>query len=305
MTTPAPTLRTLVAGLVDYAGLFPPAALEMTEAVRNYAQYREAPERWMLGRFVVPVSRLGELADAVSALPSAGLTTPAATPSGAWHLAALATGDDPPLDADRIASFNASANGRLVVDVVEARTPTVADVDRAGEAFEAYTLFCEVPLAADPAELLAAVKRAGARAKARTGGVTPDAFPAPEQLARFIARCAALRVPFKATAGLHHPVRASYRLTYAADAPVGVMYGFLNVFAAGAFARGGLPEPLLVEMLTESDPSAFQFTDAALSWRDHAISLADVANARADLALAFGSCSFREPVDDLRQLGLL
>lgn len=310
MTTPAPTLRTLVAGLVDYAGLFPPAALTMNEAAASYAGYRDAPERWMLGRFVVPVARLGELADAVTALEATasiavnGRSSGTAS-NGAWQLAALASGDDPQRDAERIREFNESANGRLAVDVVEARTPTAADIDRAAEAFEGYTLFCEIPLASDPAELLSAMKSVGARAKARTGGVTPDAFPPPAQLARFIARCAERRVPFKATAGLHHPLRASYRLTYDADAPTGVMYGFLNVFAAGAFARAGLPEPLLAELLQESDSSALQFGDAALTWRDHAISLGDIANARAGLAIAFGSCSFREPVDDLRQLGLL
>ena len=69
----------------------------------------------------------------------------------------------------------------------------------------------------------------------------PEAIPDPADLARFIAACAAAGVPWKATAGLHHPVRAEQALTYEPGAPRAVMHGFLNVFAAAAFAGGGAP----------------------------------------------------------------
>jgi hypothetical protein len=44
----------LLTGLIDYAGLFPPAKLSLDQAIRNYAAYRQCPERWMLGKFVIP-----------------------------------------------------------------------------------------------------------------------------------------------------------------------------------------------------------------------------------------------------------
>ena len=84
---------------------------------------------------------------------------------------------------------------------------------------------------------LAVLSAAGARAKVRTGGVTEGAFPASHALARFIQSCADAGVPFKATAGLHHPLRGEYRLTYEPGSPHGMMFGFLNVFLAAAFAR--------------------------------------------------------------------
>ena len=37
------SLRILMEGLIDYAGLFPPASLDMPTAVRNYAAYRKSP----------------------------------------------------------------------------------------------------------------------------------------------------------------------------------------------------------------------------------------------------------------------
>src|SRR5436190_17389433 len=55
------SLRVLLEGVIDYAGLFPPAKLPLDQALRNYARYRHEPEGWMLGRFVCPASRLVEL----------------------------------------------------------------------------------------------------------------------------------------------------------------------------------------------------------------------------------------------------
>jgi hypothetical protein len=149
------------------------------------------------------------------------------------------------------------------------------------------------------------VQRAGARAKIRTGGVTADAFPTARQIARFIHRCAELGVPFKATAGLHHPVRGEYRLTYRPDSPSAIMFGFLNVFVAGALAAVGASEDELVEVLDERRAAAFAFADDGLRWRNRHLTLDELARTRASLATTFGSCSFREPVDDLQELALL
>ena len=290
------SLHALVAGLVDYAGLFPPAGLDMRRAAEQYGAYRMSPESWMLGRFVAPVARLDELATEASRAGAA-----AGSP---WRVAAIGTGD-PAADGESLRRFDA-ARGAIVVDVVEHRVATGDAVHAAARATpDGVTLYAELPLGEDPRPLLAEVKAVRARAKARTGGITPDAFPTPARLARFIHACAALDVPFKATAGLHHPLRAEFPLTYAADAPRGTMFGFLNVFLAGAFARAGTDEPTLARLLDERDASAFVFGDDAVTWRGHRVATDRLIEARTSLAIAFGSCSFREPVDDLQQLALL
>src|SRR3954468_24709229 len=115
MSSAAPTLRALVAGLVDYAGLFPPASLGMAEAAANYSSYLASSEAWMLGRFVVPVARLGELAEAASRVGT--------TPPTPWRVAAIG-GGDPAADGDAVRAHDEPA-GRLVVDVVEHRLATV------------------------------------------------------------------------------------------------------------------------------------------------------------------------------------
>ena len=154
-------------------------------------------------------------------------------------------------------------------------------------------------------KLIQIIRRVGARAKIRTGGITPAAVPSAACCARFIARCAEHDVAFKATAGLHHPLRGDYRFTYDVDAPRGTMFGFLNFFIAATFARAGMAEGEVTGMLEERDPSAFRFTASDIAWRKHSVTLRDVAAARASFAIAFGSCSFREPIDDLQQLGVL
>ena len=145
----------------------------------------------------------------------------------------------------------------------------------------------------------------GARAKARTGGVVPEEIPEVAALARFIQACAAAGVPFKATAGLHHLVRAEHPLSYGPDAPRATMHGFLNVFAAAAFAHRGLGAVEIESVLREERPSAFALAAEDLRWRDRRVSASELRATRERLACSFGSCSFAEPVADLKAMGVI
>lgn len=260
-------LRPLLENLIDYAGLFPPSGLPMKQAVDNYQRYRVSPESWMLARFVVPVARLDEL--------EANLHGPA-------PLCSALIGADLEADLARI------ARSPLPVDTIELKAATADQIDSAMRRIPPHiTPYIEITDTA----LIPSIKAAGARAKIRTGGVTPDAFPSSETVARFIETCARHETPFKATAGLHHPLRCYRPLTYSADGPSGWMYGFLNVFIAATLARLGRGpiEPVL----------------GSETFDDHGLTADDFAATRRDFAISFGSCSFEEPVEDLRALGLI
>ena len=84
-----------------------------------------------------------------------------------------------------------------------------------------------------------------------------------------------------------------------------MVYGFINVFAAAAFAWHGAGRDLLTAILTEEDSNAFEFTEDELRWRGRRLTCAQVQIARAEFAHSFGSCSFEEPVADLHELGYL
>ena len=297
-------LRALLTGIVDYAGLFPPSALPMRDAIRNFAEYTTGPDAWALGRFVIPVSRLTEFdRDAVPFLPREAGGAP-------WLLSAL-PGDDLEDDLAAVAAFNqrhgnAPEQGAAAIDTVETRAATDADVERIlATVPRSLETFVEIALNGDVRSRVAAIGARGGRAKVRTGGTTCEAFPATAALATFLEACVAEGVPFKATAGLHHPLRAEYRLTYEPGAETGVMYGFLNVFLGAALLGVGMPASELPELLEESSPGALQVEDGCITWRRYRLTTEQAAAARASLALSFGSCSFREPIDDLVALRLL
>ena len=165
---------------------------------------------------------------------------------------------------------------------------------------DAVTLYCEVPHRDDPAAMLQAVQSAGVCAKIRTGGVTPDAFPTPGEIVRFLRRCFEFGVTAKATAGLHHPLRGDYRLTYAPDAIRGTMYGYLNVFLAAAAVGAGFADDVATSILLTTDD--VHFGDDVVRVAGVSLSAAALESVRAVGVVAFGSCSFREPVDELTSL---
>jgi hypothetical protein len=307
-------LNVLLNGLIDYAGLFPPAALDMPAAVRHYADRRQGPRSSMLGPFVVPVRRLGEFDRAFTALSRAEKGPPT------WSLSAI-VGEE--VDAEIAAAIRYETSGeqcaRARIDSIEMKGASGGGVARtSGLVPHGMMVAYEIPLGLGRAErwsVLSAVRSAARMAKVRTGGLTPYAIPSSEHVAEFIWDGARARVPFKATAGLHHPIRGEHRLTYAADSPSAVMHGFLNVFVAAALswslaAEGGAalsaePPPDVLAIVEELDSACFLLLPDRIRWRDRDVPAGALERSRADFARSFGSCSFDEPVSDLNALGWL
>ena len=308
-------LRALMTGVIDYAGLFPPARLPLDPAIRNYAAYRAGADAFMLGRFVIPAARLPELD------PFAAELFPD-DPAHPFRFAALGRGGTDPvdflagLDADLAAmrSFEARHRERVAVDVLETRLPVdvVNDaaalaglLDEALPRIGAVRPFFEVPLAGDWRQVLdAAIDALGATGgsagfKLRTGGLEAAAFPSCEQVAAALIACREAQVPFKATAGLHHPLPRRDETVQA------TMHGFLNVFGGGALAfLRGLSEVQLAGILEQQDAACFRFEDGHFRAGAWAVGADEIVRARREAVLSFGSCSFDEPRQDLAALGL-
>ena len=289
-------LRALLSGIVDYAGLYPPAALDMEAAVRNYDAYADGPLSWMLGRFVVGSSRLSELAKTEHAQSSSRGPIPLSVVLGSQVDAEVAS----------VHAFKSAHGDRFTIHSVEARFTTEEAIRSAAALIDSeFELFAELPIDEDPLPLVAAVARSGVSAKVRTGGVTVEAFPAPAHVVRFIRRCVEAKVRLKATAGLHHPLCSEYPLTYEASSPRGPLFGHLNVFLAAGFVSLGMSDADALRVLLERDASSITSSDAGISWRGHVLSTEQIECLRQNVAVSFGSCSFREPVDELRALLLL
>lgn len=294
--------RALIEGLVDYAGLFPPAALGMADAIEQYEEYLRGDHRWALGKFVVSVARLEEFERAVVAVR--GISS--------WRLA-LVAGADFTADVRTIESFARRNASGARVGAIEVRAATPGQVDsiaanvalmRANIPGD-FDVYIEVPLSGDPSPLIRAIGARGLRAKVRTGGVEAGAFPDAAHLAEFIVQCAANGVTFKATAGLHHALRGSYPLTYEPASARGTMFGFLNVFVAALLAGEGLDASTVRAVLEERGAKAFLIDSRGVTWHGHTVSAERVSAMRVHTATSFGSCSFTEPMADLTTLGLL
>jgi hypothetical protein len=144
-------------------------------------------------------------------------------------------------------------------------------------------VYVEVPLDDALPGRLDELASLGLRAKVRCGGAS---VPSAKELAAFVRLCRARGVAFKATAGLHHGLTADGQ------------HGLVNLLAAAVF---GDEEAALAEV----DPAAFALDATAFAWRGRSASAGELAGTRRALLASVGSCSFEEPVGELRALGLL
>jgi len=299
--------RALLERLIDDAALFPPAQLPMHLALRAHARHAESAYAWIDGVFVVPASRLGEFAALRD--PSSPLTL-----SVILDAALSAKGDTVRADLDRVT--RAGLDGATVTSF-ELKTPSMLDeaglrraIATIAEHFsdQPVALFYEPPYSngwtIEPAAslaVLAAVRDTAPNvtvgAKLRCGGFVPGVTPSTTDVAEFLIAARAYDLPWKATAGLHHPVRGIYQGE--------LMHGFLNVFIAGVALHAGALDPALVhDVIAEEDPRAFLLDPVHVGWRSVRVDAEAVAAAR-ERCVSYGSCSFDEPVNGLRELGLL
>jgi hypothetical protein len=287
-------IRALMTGLVDYAGLFPPASLDMLSAVRQYRGYLSGEDRWALGKFVVPAARLKEFSKAFNEI-CCGEREPI------WRLSILAS-DDSLSDEEAIESL---VLGPFSIDSIELKVGSVLQAKPFLQDLQARHMSYVEFAPGNVVSALPTLVRLGARAKIRTGGVTAEAFPSTDLIANFLAACARANVAFKATAGLHHAVRGMYQLTYERLSERALMHGFVNVFLAAVLAYRGENVRALNDTLHEKDPGAFAFNEDSVRWHGFDAGVDEIEGARREFAISYGSCSFSEPVQEVKALGWL
>lgn len=279
-----PSVRAAFGELIDYAGLFPPAQLTLAQARDEYRASRAGLHAWMLGRFIISAPLLVESVQIIEEPLSVIVDA----------------------DPERLAEIAALRQRGAKIEALEIPLPSDISADAAVDAIETLSesvfgaglddlpVFVEIPRSGG----WGALSCEGFGAKLRCGGLRAEAFPSVEHVADFIAEAHDSDVPFKATAGLHHPVRHR-------DPATGfMMHGFLNILAAAALA-GRVQRGTLKYVIAEEDPSAFKFDDDSLQWRDQRVNVAQLRDARQRAFVSYGSCSFAEPIEDLEALGIL
>ncbi|HNE68489.1 MAG TPA: hypothetical protein PLE39_08915 [Anaerolineales bacterium] len=304
MTLPvAKSLREFLKNLIDYAGLFPPASLDLASALDEYKAYLPSTDNWMLGRFIISAADLSKLPNL----------------SDAWHFSVLGRSgknadefaQNLENDLNDIRSFR--QHQPAFADVFEVRLPSEATPDLLKYANEKITsqnkltAYYEIPITPAWRENMTATIIALSESnqtanlrngfKLRCGGVVADAFPSVEQIAHALLLCRNHHVPFKATAGLHHPIR------HYNESVQTKMHGFVNVFGAAILAQAhNLNTEQTVAILNEEDPQHFRFTESHFTWGNFSVTADQIADSRRSQFISYGSCSFDEPREDMQKL---
>jgi nitrite reductase/ring-hydroxylating ferredoxin subunit len=262
----------LLDGLIDYAGIFPPAERTLADAVGEYRKLVAGPHTAIVGPFLVRSGLLDEL-DPLGAPAEwpIGVVVDGPLEAAVTRLIAserrivqielrLADDDEPAAIADQIARIP---------------TEAAAFVEAAGTA----------PIA-EQVERIARLARARTggevHAKLRTGGVAPGSTVPDDVLAGFMAACREHGLSWKATAGLHQPLR---HLAASIGQP---QHGFLNVLAAAWLVEQRAAPEAVAAAIAAERLDGLTIPPALVRRR----------------MLSFGSCSIDEPVAALAALGL-
>lgn len=315
--------------VIDYAGLFPPTSLTLDKAINNYSNYRNADHKWMLSRFIIPGSRINELNKYMELFEK--------NPPFLFSVLGKATNKIKEFEInfrsviENIISFEENFRDNIKIDALELKFPSIEVKKHTKEKFEQFlqiisTIISDTPTKnkldiflelTDPLikekilkEFLQVLVNYNKTAKIaeinflafklRTGGVVPEAFPPVEVISRVILECSNYGIPWKATAGLHHPIR------HYNESVKNKMHGFINVIGATALnEEHKLDIETLNKIISDENPKHFKFENDLFSWKDIEISSQTIYKSRFKRFISFGSCSFNEPKEDMIKLNLM
>ncbi len=307
--------------LIDYAGLFPPASLDLRTSFLNFINYQDSRYNWMLSKFIIPAKRLPDLA-AIIDNEKILFTKPVHfSILGGKEVALSKFFESLSDDINRISEFKAKFGEKVITETYEVSIPlellVIPDNKSIIEFFtkvssgffeklnKNISVFYEAVPNKDLPVIAQSITMFNLMGhftgyKLRTGGVEASAFLPPEKIAHILKICSEHETPMKCTAGLHHPFRHF-------DKSVNTkMHGFINVFCAGIFAYNlDLNEYELTRMLLEENPDNFKFSKDSILYENYEVFEEEISDAREKFMISFGSCSFQEPVEDLKSYNLL
>jgi hypothetical protein len=258
--------------ILDYAGMFPPAKLPLANALENFHAYQHHEHADYLSRFVIPVGQVPDLPSSAR-FPLTVLVKPAEINPSLQELEADSI--EVPWDEQSLNLLDNSFRGKIFIEL-DWRKP--------------YT-----------SQMAALSKHAPHFAvKLRTGGVTPESIPPSKAIAEFFLTAAQHKLPLKATAGLHIPVPND-------DPEMGArMHGFLNFFCAGFLAFSGRGDrQTITNVLEDFSYEDFSFGEHSMRCGNFEFSKQEIEQLRSRWLLSFGSCSFLEPIEHLKNHGLI
>lgn len=283
-------VRTLLQGVIDFAGMFPPKQLLARAAIQLYKQHHASPFRHVLGRLVIPGNRVDDVEQRALHDFRFDRCMQISMTTTAQEFNAQILG--------KVRRFNEYCRrpdvGHAVIDSFEVRVDEVSDIAGVCGMVPPQSVFIETPMMLDPNVTIKSIKEAGVGMKLRLGSLPPAV-----DVARFIRLCAGSDVRFKATQGLHNPwtEQSAGEVTH---------YGFLNLLIASAIAITSDTIPVEDIATILCDPTVIEIGEDRIQLPEgRSLGIHDIKRAREGGMVSFGSCSFEEPTDALDKLGLL
>lgn len=292
------SLYAFMAGLIDYAGFFPPAQLNLETSLNNFGLYLNQEYGWMLSRCILPCNELENIQKDYNFCYSV-IVSSAVTAEEIESLSKFSKNIT-------MIEVSIADSGRNSAQYTEMLAQIISRLELAN--LSNIRLFIEANQIAPVVDAIVQCNcsQTGSGTisavgyKLRCGGTTSKAFPAVERVAEVITTCSTRKIPFKFTGGLHQPLR-NYHPEMAT-----IQHGFINVFGASLlYAANRLPEDQIIECLKDEDATNIHFTDEQFSWKSYRLSTSEIDTLRKNRIVSFGSCSFEEPLEGLAGLGLL
>lgn len=316
-------LKYFMTGIIDYAGMYPPAKLAFEQAFTNFLAYQQVDDHWMMNRFVFPIQQAHQLITFAEQLSLSKKPI---------KLSVL------PVYKDRANEFiqqfhsdyqilsDVIKKNELNLDITLFEFKLPEELKNASQSlvypffnsflsvFDSKTLkktsvyveMCKLDrdwqYSMDRFTNLLAFypTRNTFGFKLRCGGITSESFPEVSMVAGAIFMCREKGLSMKFTAGLHHP------LSHFNSSLNTRMYGFFNVLGAAVLSHTHLLSTKeLEELIIEERIDQFSFADQGMKWRDYVVNTEQIKQARDQFCIGYGSCSFDEPRQDLRSLQLL
>jgi len=304
---PSSSLECFLEKLIDYAGLFPPAKLEIEPAINNYLEIIKSRDRWIISQFIIPISRLNEIStDLMKNYSKEFPLTLSLISTDLCNEIIIVNdflnkyGSSSKFIGNESSILDLSTFSQYLLNVHQICKKQNLHIVSFYEVGPSDNWIEEMNEAVSKISRFNAEYGENIGFKLRCGGVEAHMFPPAEDIAYAILACIQAGISMKFTAGLHHPIR------HYNESVKTKMYGFFNIFIAGMIAhKFNVGIDILIHILLEEIPENFKFDENGLSWKDYSISNIEIQKYRRDFFISYGSCSFDEPLEDLQQLGLL
>ena len=292
--------------LIDYAGIFPPANLKLPLALSNYRSYMQSTHHWIISKFIISSTDLRKISiKDINQFNSQNLL----------NLSIITKNFNK--DYNIINTFLREFSNNVKFSCLETQISNINNFNN--QMIEIndlikknklnISLFFEllsknwkddIPFVIDNISRFNKTYETNFGFKLRCGGIKKSSFPAPTYISTVLLQSIKKNVPMKFTAGLHHPYIYN-------DSQINTkMYGFFNVFLSGMFAKKyDLNENDIIKILIDENKNHFQFKENKIKWKSYYITTDEILDYRLKNFISFGSCSFDEPCEDLKENGIL